>query len=61
MLAVQAITQQAESARIALIIGTLAVLAYGRHLLFMVIRVLIIMLVIATLVGAVVIADLIHA
>jgi hypothetical protein len=61
MIAVQAISQQAENARIALIIGTLAVLVYGRHLLFMVIRVLIIMFVVATVVGAVVIADLIHA
>ena len=56
MLAVQGISQLAGGTRLALILGTLAIMAYWPRLLFMLIRALMIVLIVATVIGAVVIA-----
>lgn len=60
MLAIHAISQQAENARIALILAVLAALAYWRHLLSVLIRMLFIVLIGAAVVGTVVIAQNLH-
>ena len=60
MLADQGISQITDSTRIFLILGALGVVAWGRHLLFLMIRILIVVFIIATLVGAVVIAKLVN-
>jgi len=57
---IQSFSQQAENARIALVMGVLAITAFWRRIVFIMIRVIIVLVMVAALVGAVVIAGFIH-
>lgn len=60
MLAIHAVSQQAENARIAFMLATLALAAAWRKLLLIMIRLLISVFIVAAVVGAIVITNDLH-